>query len=335
MWTINDFPAYGMLSGWGTHGKLACPHCMKHHKSFTLNYGRKTCWFDSHRRFLPIDHPFRRNVKAFRKGEVKTDGRPPRLTPMQVWRRVKDLPKIIESGAKRIDGYGEWNNWTKRSIFWDLPYWKHNLLRHNLDVMHTEKIFFDNIFNIVMNVVGKTKDNDKVRKDLALYCRRRDLELKAQGNGKMVKPKANFTLSTTEVKQVCCWIKELRMPDGYSSNLARCVDVEKGRIHGMKSHDCHVFMETLLPIAFSSLPIHVLNPLIEINHFFKDLCSTSLNRESLLRMEEDVPIIICKLERIFPPAFFDSMEHLPIHLPYEALLGVPVQYRWMYPFERW
>jgi len=125
------------------------------------------------------------------------------------------------------------------------------------------------------------------------------------------------------------------MPDGYSSNLARCVDVEKGRIHGMKSHDCHVFMETFLPIAFSSLPIHVLNPLIEINHFFKDMYSTSLNRESLLRMEENIPIIICKHERIFPPAFFDSMEHLPIHLPYEALLGGQVQYRWMYPFERW
>jgi len=111
---------------------------------------------------------------------VETDGPPPRLTPMQVWKRVKDLPKITESGAKRIDGYGEWHNWTKRSIFWDLPYWKHNLLRHNLDVMHTKKSFFDNIFNIVMNVVCKTKDDDKARKDLALYCRRRDLELKAQ-----------------------------------------------------------------------------------------------------------------------------------------------------------
>ena len=24
MWTISDFPAYAMLSGWGTAGKLAC-----------------------------------------------------------------------------------------------------------------------------------------------------------------------------------------------------------------------------------------------------------------------------------------------------------------------
>nr|XP_027187893.1 uncharacterized protein LOC113785496 [Cicer arietinum] len=51
-------------------------------------------------------------------------------------------------------------------------------------------------------------------------------------------------------------------------------------------------------------------------------------------MEQNIPIIICKLECIFPPAFFDSMEHLPVHLPLEAKLGGLVQYRWMYPFER-
>jgi hypothetical protein len=37
---------------------------------------------------------------------------------------------------------------------------------------------------------------------------------------------------------------------------------------------------------------------------------------------------------IFPPSFFDSMEHLHMHLPYEVKVGGPVQYRWMYPFER-
>jgi len=43
MSTINDFPAYGMLSGWSTHGRLACPHCMRHTKTFTLNYSLKSC----------------------------------------------------------------------------------------------------------------------------------------------------------------------------------------------------------------------------------------------------------------------------------------------------
>lgn len=51
-------------------------------------------------------------------------------------------------------------------------------------------------------------------------------------------------------------------------------------------------------------------------------------------MEKDIAVILCKLEEIFPPAFFDVMVHLAVHLPREAILGGPVQYRWMYPIER-
>ena len=45
--------------------------------------------------------------------------------------------------------------------------------------------------------------------------------------------------------------------------------------------------------------------------------------------------ILCKLERIFPPAFFDIMIHLLLHLPEEAILSGPVHMQWMYPFERY
>ena len=69
MWTINDFPTYGMLSGCGTHDKFFCPHCMEHKKLFTLQYERKSCSFDSHRRFLPSIHPFRTNKKPLEKGK--------------------------------------------------------------------------------------------------------------------------------------------------------------------------------------------------------------------------------------------------------------------------
>jgi hypothetical protein len=43
---------------------------------------------------------------------------------------------------------------------------------------------------------------------------------------------------------------------------------------------------------------------------------------------------ICKLEMIFPSSFFYSMEHLPLHLLYEAKVGGPIQYKRMYPFKR-
>ena len=49
LWTINDFPAYAMLSGWSTAGIDGCPICMKNSKSFRLKYGMKHCYFDSHR----------------------------------------------------------------------------------------------------------------------------------------------------------------------------------------------------------------------------------------------------------------------------------------------
>ncbi|KAL0301935.1 UNVERIFIED_CONTAM: hypothetical protein Sradi_6470300 [Sesamum radiatum] len=59
-----------------------------------------------------------------------------------------------------------------------------------------------------------------------------------------------------------------------------------------------------------------------------------LDVRKLHELENSVAIILCNLEKIFPPAFFSSMEHLIVHLPYEARVRGPVQYRWMYPFER-
>ncbi|WMV45238.1 hypothetical protein MTR67_038623 [Solanum verrucosum] len=105
--------------------------------------------------------------------------------------------------------------------------------------------------------------------------------------------------------------------------------MNEGKLIGMKSHDCHVFMETLIPIAFSHLPKRIWKPITEISLFFKDLCSGKLLESSLDRMEENILVTTTKLEKIFPCGFFDVMEHLPIHLVQEARLGGPVQTRWM------
>jgi hypothetical protein len=40
-------------------------------------------------------------------------------------------------------------------------------------------------------------------------------------------------------------------------------------------------------------------------------------------MKDDIVVILCKMEQIFSPAFFDVMVHLAIHLPREAELGGP------------
>ena len=240
------------------------------------------------------------------------------------------LKKVTEIGANDANVLvSKLTGWKKKSIFWDFPYWSTNLIRHNLDVMHIEKNVFENIFNTVMNVDGKTKDNAKSRLDLMEICRRPELHVV---DGKL--PKACYTLDKNGRNELCIWVQNLRFPDGYASNIARCVDMRKHKLFGMKSHDCHVFMQRLIPIAFREmLPSAVWQALTELSLFFKELTSTVLKTEAMLRLESEIPIIICKLERIFPPSFFDSMEHLPTHLAYEARVAGPVQYRWMYPFE--
>jgi hypothetical protein len=45
-------------------------------------------------------------------------------------------------------------------------------------------------------------------------------------------------------------------------------------------------------------------------------------------------VLLYKMEKFFPPGYFNPMQHLLIHLPYEAKVGGPVQYRWIYHTER-
>lgn len=53
--------------------------------------------------------------------------------------------------------------------------------------MHIEKNVFDNAFNIVIKIKGKTKDNVKPRLSLAIYCKCPHLELHQDGIGRVYK----------------------------------------------------------------------------------------------------------------------------------------------------
>src|SRR3954462_4747871 len=129
------------------------------------------------------------------------------------------------------------------------------LLRHNIDVMHTERNVFMNIFNTDMDATGKTKDTVKGRYDMAELCARPELEITYNETGNPVKPKASYVLSKVPHRRaICKWNNDLKLPDGCVSNLGRCIDWGQAKVHGMKSHDCHVFMQRLLPITFDVLP---------------------------------------------------------------------------------
>ena len=62
----------------------------------------------------------------------------------------------------------------------------------------------------------------------------------------------------------------------------------------------------------------------ELGQFFRELCSRNIRIDALERLRDKIPTILCDLEMIYPPAFFDAMVHLAMHLPDEALLLGPV-----------
>jgi len=118
--------------------------------------------------------------------------------------------------------------------------------------MHIEKNMFENIFNTVMDVKGKTKDNIKARLDVALFYNHKNMELVRDGS-QVAKQRASFVLEKNAQLLVYKYLKSLRFPDGHASSISRLVNTEECRLYEMKSHDCHVFMQTLIPLAFCDL----------------------------------------------------------------------------------
>ncbi|XP_033148227.1 uncharacterized protein LOC103868691 isoform X1 [Brassica rapa] len=120
MRTISDFPAYGMLSGWTMHGILSCPHCQDSTDAFQLKHGRKSCWFDCHRRFLPPDHPYRKSRTLFTKNKKVFDSPPLEISGDDLLKQFRDFgadrtPDVGGHEHVPVDAAGLLHNWHKKA----------------------------------------------------------------------------------------------------------------------------------------------------------------------------------------------------------------------------
>ena len=130
-------------------------------------------------------------------------------------------------------------------------------------------------------------------------------------------------------------LKNVKLPDGYASNISSCADVSGRKLAGLKSHDCHVIMRDLFSVAVRNLlPTDVTSAIVEICQFFRDISAKVLDINELDRLQDRIVVTLCRMEMFFPPSFFTVMVHLIVHLTEEAKLGGPVPFRWMYPIER-
>ena len=351
LWTINDFPALSNLSGHCVKGYKACPECSEETDATRLCHCKKIVYM-GHRRLLPSSHPYRKYKLRFN-GKAEHRSAPRLQTGEDVYEKVsllsnnfgkplrplaprgKNMKRRSRQTGKSDRVAGDTSEcWKKKSIFFDLPYWKHLLIRHNLDVMNIEKNVCESVIGTLLHVPGKTKDGLKARLDLVDMGIRPELAPKV-GEKRTVLPPACFTLGNDEKRGICESLANMKVPIGYCSNIRNRVDLKENRLLGLKSHDYHALMQQLLPIAIRGISQkHVRYVIIRLCKFFNRICEKTIDIGSLKSLQDEIVMTICLLEQYFPPSFFDIMVHLTVHLVKQVELGGPVCNRWMYGFER-
>ncbi|GJT33273.1 hypothetical protein Tco_0923692 [Tanacetum coccineum] len=126
-------------------------------------------------------------------------------------------------------------------------------------------------------------------------------------NGKCLKPQAAYSFTPENRKKFCQYIKGVKLPDGFGSCFKHKVTDNDTNITGLKSHDCHIMMQRLLPYGLQNyLPDKIEKPIIDLCSLFKQICSATLMEDDMLKA-----------------------------LKCEALEGGPIRPRWMFPFERY
>jgi hypothetical protein len=85
-----------------------------------------------------------------------------------------------------------------------------------------EKNISDNVLGTLLDIEGKTNDGLNARLDLQAMGIRKDLHPLPKNN-KYILPHACYAL-TKDGKQILCqFLKDVNVPDTYTSNIGQCV----------------------------------------------------------------------------------------------------------------
>src|SRR3954463_1747811 len=130
-------------------------------------------------------------------------------------------------------------------------------------------------------------------------------------------------------------LSSMKVPSGFSSNIKGIINMPEKKFQNLKSHDCHVIMTQLLPIALRGLlPENVRVAIVKLCAFLNAISQKIINPGDLPRLQNDAVQCLVSFELVFPPSFFNIMTHLLVHLVEDISILGPVFLHNMFPFER-
>jgi len=148
--------------------------------------------------------------------------------------------------------------------------------------MHVQKNVFDSIIGILLDVKGKTKEGLNLHLDLVNLGIRQELHPITQPNGKYLLLVASYNLNLEEKHAICVWLKTLKVPSRFCSNIWSLVSMKDLTLTNYNSHDCHVMLTTFLPIAIRAIKlVFVKMAITRLCYFFNKISQKVIDRDEL------------------------------------------------------
>ena len=200
-------------------------------------------------------------------------------------------------GSKQVpnDENGHAPMWKKKSILWELAYWEVLEVRNAIDVMHLMKNLCVNLLGF-LGTYGQLKDTLEARRDLKETKQQEDLR------------PASYTLSKEEKESMFDCLNSMKVPSCYSSNMQGRINMKEKKFTNLKSHDCHVLITQLLPVALRGiLPENVRLAVVKLCAFLNEISQKAIDPNKLTRLQNDVVQCLVSFEMVFPPSFFNIL----------------------------
>ena len=100
-------------------------------------------------------------------------------------------------------------------------------------------------------------------------------------------------------------LENIKILDGYLSNISKHVNSKNMRLGGLKIHNYYVLMQELIPIAVHLvLPKNMRMVVTHLYNFYRNIYAKRLPKKDVKKMKARVVIILYDLKKIFLPSFF-------------------------------
>jgi hypothetical protein len=160
LWTLHEFPGYGVCSSLQTQGLKACPVCGPNQFTGRKLDSLKKVAYTGHRKFLPYGNTLRNHTNRRKFDGTNCDAvKPTRVTPqfwLQQWKKIRKVTRrgkgqVSTSAGAQKSRPGLINlkdsGMKRKSIFYKLPYYK---VRKTKPFASTPSVFILSKFTVLL-----------------------------------------------------------------------------------------------------------------------------------------------------------------------------------------